>query len=354
MAAGSKITAEMNTMINASANLNQMEKTTIFIVYFLGTNKNCVWLTSNQRMAQFGQRTSLNSDLDNFEVSQSQDDSIQLNKLAQVGLFLIVHPQKSKIPFTTINLLLGPAFCLNCLFSNLYGLLINPFCRPPLCESIQYLAILHCASQLILIREKSKAVQIFIMKLCLLISERTHIPIKLLMLLKLLPIWMGCSTDSLWHFHSLTKSMASRSLLIKSKKRLTKQFLSTQSTSPLLISVKHLKVLVCPVWTWLMSDLLVQSVVPHLQSLVTSVLVNKLEKAEKQQVAAFAHVCFIILWMSGLLASHNECKISFLSSHHHSKSNHKIQNFMLCNLIPTGPLSQPNTTESQKKSAVFD
>ncbi|KAI9612780.1 hypothetical protein H4Q26_007941 [Puccinia striiformis f. sp. tritici PST-130] len=34
------------------------------------------------------------------------------------------------------------------------------------------------------------------------------------------------------------------------------------------------------------------------------------------------------------------------------KSKHEIWNFMLCDLIPTGPLSQPNTTESQKKSAI--
>ncbi|KNE99165.1 hypothetical protein PSTG_07476, partial [Puccinia striiformis f. sp. tritici PST-78] len=75
-------------------------------------------------------------------------------------------------------------------------------------------------------------------------------------------------------------------------------------------------------------------------------------------------------WMSELLASYNECKISFMSSHHRKgkapakssssstftladlKSKHEIWNFMLCDLIPTGPLSQPNTTESQKKSAI--
>ncbi|OAV88066.1 hypothetical protein PTTG_29170 [Puccinia triticina 1-1 BBBD Race 1] len=34
------------------------------------------------------------------------------------------------------------------------------------------------------------------------------------------------------------------------------------------------------------------------------------------------------------------------------KSKHEILNFMLCDLIPTGPLTQPNTTESQKKSAI--
>ncbi|KAI7946742.1 hypothetical protein MJO29_011269 [Puccinia striiformis f. sp. tritici] len=75
-------------------------------------------------------------------------------------------------------------------------------------------------------------------------------------------------------------------------------------------------------------------------------------------------------WMSELLASYNECKISFMSSHHRKgkapakssssstftladlKSKHEIWNFMLCDLIPTGPLSQPNTTESQKKLAI--
>jgi len=76
-------------------------------------------------------------------------------------------------------------------------------------------------------------------------------------------------------------------------------------------------------------------------------------------------------WMSELLASYNECKISFMSSHHRkgkspaksstssssfispdAKSQHEILNFMLCDLIPTDPLSQPNTTESQKKSAI--
>ena len=76
-------------------------------------------------------------------------------------------------------------------------------------------------------------------------------------------------------------------------------------------------------------------------------------------------------WMSELLASYNECKISFMSSHHckgkspaksstssssfispDAKSQHEILNFMLCDLIPTDPLSQPNTTESQKKSAI--
>ncbi|KAI9601992.1 hypothetical protein KEM48_001282 [Puccinia striiformis f. sp. tritici PST-130] len=97
---------------------------------------------------------------------------------------------------------------------------------------------------------------------------------------------------------------------------------------------------------------------------------NKLEKADEQQVAAFSHACFIMSWMSELLASYNECKISFMSSHHRKgkapakssssstftladlKSKHEILNFMLCDLIPTGPLSQPNTTESQKKSAI--
>ncbi|KAA1107112.1 hypothetical protein PGT21_002719 [Puccinia graminis f. sp. tritici] len=97
---------------------------------------------------------------------------------------------------------------------------------------------------------------------------------------------------------------------------------------------------------------------------------NKLEKADEQQVAAFSHACFIMSWMSELLASYNECKISFISSHHRKgkspakqstssslafadlKSKHEILNFMLCDLIPTGPLSQPNTTESQKKSAI--
>ncbi|WAQ92891.1 hypothetical protein PtA15_17A373 [Puccinia triticina] len=98
---------------------------------------------------------------------------------------------------------------------------------------------------------------------------------------------------------------------------------------------------------------------------------NKLEKADEHQVAAFSHACFIMSWMSELLASYNECKISFMSSHHRKgkspaksstssslaaaadlKSKHEILNFMLCDLIPTGPLTQPNTTESQKKSAI--
>ncbi|CAH7686641.1 expressed protein, partial [Phakopsora pachyrhizi] len=97
---------------------------------------------------------------------------------------------------------------------------------------------------------------------------------------------------------------------------------------------------------------------------------SKTDKGDEQQVAAFSHACFIMSWMSELLASYNECKISFMSLHHrkgksptkaaHSlsqlsseaKSKHEILNFMLCDLIPTGPLSQPNTTESQKKSAI--
>ncbi|KNZ55488.1 hypothetical protein VP01_2663g5 [Puccinia sorghi] len=106
-------------------------------------------------------------------------------------------------------------------------------------------------------------------------------------------------------------------------------------------------------------------------NLVASALGNKLEKADEHQVAAFSHACFIMSWMSELLASYNECKISFMSSHHRkgkspaksstssssfispdAKSKHEILNFMLCDLIPTGPLSQPNTTESQKKSAI--
>ncbi|KNZ60221.1 hypothetical protein VP01_1591g1 [Puccinia sorghi] len=102
MVAGSKITAEMNPDHQVSPRRFQVSKLNhIFntVIYFLVTNKNSARLTSplgihqNQRMAQFGQRTSLNSDLENFEVSQTQDDSIQLNKLAQVCLFLIVHPQ---------------------------------------------------------------------------------------------------------------------------------------------------------------------------------------------------------------------------------------------------------------------
>ena len=74
--------------------------------------------------------------------------------------------------------------------------------------------------------------------------------------------------------------------------------------------------------------------------------------------------------MSELFASYNVCKISFMSFHNLKgkspekssttasfgpadlKSQHKILSFMLCDLIPTGPLSQPNTTESQKKSAI--
>ncbi|KNZ50319.1 hypothetical protein VP01_4490g1 [Puccinia sorghi] len=106
-------------------------------------------------------------------------------------------------------------------------------------------------------------------------------------------------------------------------------------------------------------------------NLVASALGNKLEKADKHQVAAFSYVCFIMSWMSKLLASYNECKISFMSSHHRkgkslaksstllssfisldAKSKHEILNFMLCVFIPTGHLSQPNTTESQKKLAI--
>ncbi|CAH7671716.1 hypothetical protein BY996DRAFT_4373394 [Phakopsora pachyrhizi] len=34
------------------------------------------------------------------------------------------------------------------------------------------------------------------------------------------------------------------------------------------------------------------------------------------------------------------------------KYKHEIFKFMLCDLIQTGPLSQPNTTESQKNSAI--
>lgn len=34
------------------------------------------------------------------------------------------------------------------------------------------------------------------------------------------------------------------------------------------------------------------------------------------------------------------------------KSKHEIPNFMLCDLISTGLLSQPNKTKSQKKSAI--
>lgn len=97
---------------------------------------------------------------------------------------------------------------------------------------------------------------------------------------------------------------------------------------------------------------------------------TKLEKADEQQVAAFSHACFIMSWMSELLASYNECKISFMRFHHRKgksparssaastfgpadlKSKHEVLSFMLCDLIPTGPLSQPNTTESQKKSAI--
>ncbi|MBW0460652.1 hypothetical protein O181_000367 [Austropuccinia psidii MF-1] len=97
---------------------------------------------------------------------------------------------------------------------------------------------------------------------------------------------------------------------------------------------------------------------------------TKADKADEQQVAAFSHACFIMSWMSELLASYNECKISFMSLHHRKgkspvkpssstnfgsaelKSRHEILGFMLCDLIPTGPLSQPNTTESQKKSAI--
>ncbi|KAH9820843.1 hypothetical protein DFH28DRAFT_1121207 [Melampsora americana] len=92
---------------------------------------------------------------------------------------------------------------------------------------------------------------------------------------------------------------------------------------------------------------------------------SKPSKAEDQQVAAFSHACFIMSWMSELLASYNECKISFMSFHNRKgkstkttatlndfKSRHEILNFMLSDLIPTGPLSQPNTAESQKKSAI--
>jgi hypothetical protein len=104
---------------------------------------------------------------------------------------------------------------------------------------------------------------------------------------------------------------------------------------------------------------------------VTSASGNKLEKADEHQVAAFPHACFIMSWMSELLASYHECKISFMSTHHRKgqfpaksstlplnfgptdiKSKHEILNFMLCDLIPTGPLSQPNTTESPKKSVI--
>jgi hypothetical protein len=92
-------------------------------------------------------------------------------------------------------------------------------------------------------------------------------------------------------------------------------------------------------------------------NLVTSASGNKLEKADEHQVAAFSHACFIMSWMSELLASYNECKISFMSTHHRKgkspaksfalpssfgpadvKSKHEILNFMLCDLIPTGPL----------------
>ncbi|PLW29099.1 hypothetical protein PCASD_19760 [Puccinia coronata f. sp. avenae] len=83
-------------------------------------------------------------------------------------------------------------------------------------------------------------------------------------------------------------------------------------------------------------------------NLVTSASGNKLEKADEHQVAAFSHACFIMSWMSELLASYNECKISFMSTHHRKgkspaksfalpssfgpadvKSKHEILNFML-------------------------
>jgi hypothetical protein len=35
------------------------------------------------------------------------------------------------------------------------------------------------------------------------------------------------------------------------------------------------------------------------------------------------------------------------------KSKHEILNFMLCDLIPMVPLSQPNTTKFQKKSTIY-
>ncbi|CAH7671598.1 hypothetical protein PPACK8108_LOCUS6392 [Phakopsora pachyrhizi] len=64
-----------------------------------------------------------------------------------------------------------------------------------------------------------------------------------------------------------------------------------------------------------------------------------------------------------------QCKILFMSLHRQKgksptksasssqvysevKSKHEIPNFMLCDLISTGLLSQPNKTESQKKSAI--
>ncbi|KNZ47708.1 hypothetical protein VP01_6206g1, partial [Puccinia sorghi] len=62
-------------------------------------------------------------------------------------------------------------------------------------------------------------------------------------------------------------------------------------------------------------------------NLAACVLGNKLEKADKHQVAAFSH--------------------AFISPD--AKSKHEILKFMLCDLIPTGPLSQSNTTESQKR-----
>jgi len=43
-------------------------------------------------------------------------------------------------------------------------------------------------------------------------------------------------------------------------------------------------------------------------NLVASALGNKLEKADEHQVAALSHACFIMSWMSELLASYNECK----------------------------------------------
>ncbi|PLW46893.1 hypothetical protein PCANC_06577 [Puccinia coronata f. sp. avenae] len=143
--------------------------------------------------------------------------------------------------------------------------------------------------------------------------------------------------------------------------------------------IKPPKALVCRVWRLLISNLPVRAGVTGPRSsattsnLVTSASGNKLEKTDEHQVASSSHACFIMSGISELLASYTykQCKISFMSTRHCEgkwlaksstlpssfgptdvKSKHQVLNFMLCDLIPTGPLSQPNTTESRKKSAI--
>ena len=108
---------------------------------------------------------------------------------------------------------------------------------------------------------------------------------------------------------------------------------------------------------------------PNSSSTMTNLLIsaslggpgNKVEKADDHQVTAFSHSCFIMSWMSELLASYNECKFSFMSSYYSKgkaeakpsatpsfdpvnlKCKDETLSFMLCDLIFTGPLSQPNT-----------